>query len=66
MTLLLAKFKSKKEANLVASYIRNMKKEVQLMKEENWDDFFFGQLINEGMKEKGTVSLASVRKKLKG
>lgn len=65
MTLLIAKFKSKKEANIVASYIRKMKKEVEVMKEENWDDFFLAQMINEGMKEKGTVSLKSVRKKLR-
>jgi hypothetical protein len=65
MTVLVAKFKNKRDAQLAASFIENMKEKVEIMKEENWEDFYLAQLIDEGMKEKGEVPLERIRKKLR-
>jgi hypothetical protein len=65
MTVLVAKFKNKREANSAASIIRKMQKNVEVVNGEHWEDFYFGQMIDEGMKERGNVSLASIRKKLR-
>ena len=65
MTVLVAKFKNKHEANLAASAIRKTQKNVEVVNGEHWEDFYFAQMIDEGMKEKANVSLASIRKKLR-
>ncbi|MDR2206537.1 MAG: hypothetical protein LBE36_10345 [Flavobacteriaceae bacterium] len=65
MTVLVAKFKNKREADRAASVIRKMQENVEVVNGEYWEDFYLGQMIDEGMKEKGSVSLASIRKKLR-
>jgi hypothetical protein len=65
MTVLVAKFKNKREANFAASAIRKIQKNVEMVNGKHWEDFYFGQMIDEGMKEKGNVSLTDIRKKLR-
>lgn len=62
--LLLASFKTKREADLVAQLIDNMRSAKVLQKGKNIEDMYFAELINEGMKEKGTVNLASFKHEL--
>lgn len=62
--LLIAEFKNKREAELVEQLIGTMRKARVLQKGNNLEDMYFAELINEGMKEKGTVNLASFKKNL--
>jgi hypothetical protein len=64
MTVLVAKFRNKREAELAASYIRKMKNKPVVMKEKHWEDFYLAEMIDEGMNEKGIVPLEKIRKKL--
>lgn len=63
--LLLASFKTKREANLVAKLIDTMRTAKVLQRGKNLDDMYFAELITQGMKEKGTVNLASFKRELK-
>jgi plasmid rolling circle replication initiator protein Rep len=62
--VLIARFKNKREADLIAQLIGTMPKAKVLQKGKNLEDMYFAELINEGMKEKGTVSLAAFKKGL--
>jgi len=64
MTVLVAKFKNRREASLAASFIKTMKKEVRIVSEKDWEDFYMAQMIEEGMNEKGEVPLEKIKKKL--
>lgn len=63
--LLIARFKNKREAELVAQLIGTMSKAKVLQKGKNLEDMYFAELINEGMKEKGTVDLKEFKNELK-
>lgn len=65
MTILVAKFKNKREADAMAVIISALSKKINVLKGEHWDDFYMAQMIDEGMKEKGSVSIDSIRKKLR-
>ena len=62
--LLIAEFKNKREAELVEQLIGTMRKAKVLQKGSNLEDMYFAELINEGMKEKGTVNLTAFKKDL--
>jgi len=62
--VLIARFKSKREADLVAQLIGTMPRAKVLQKGKNLEDMYFAELINAGMREKGTVSLAAFKKDL--
>lgn len=62
--LLLASFKNKREADLVAQLIGTMRTARVLQKGKNLEDMYFAELITEGMKEKGNLPVAAFKKKL--
>ena len=62
--LLIAEFKNKREAELVEQLIGTMHKAKVLQKGNNLEEMYFAELINEGMKEKGTVNLTAFKKNL--
>ena len=63
--LLLASFKNKREADLVAKLIGTMRTASVLQKGKNLEDMYFAELINQGMKEKGTVNVTTFKRELK-
>jgi len=62
--LLLAAFKNKREADLVAQLIGTMPQAKVLQKGKNLEDMYFAELITEGMKEKGSRPVSAFKKKL--
>jgi len=62
--LLIAKFKNKREAELVAQLIGTMPKAKVLQKGKNLEDMYFAELIAESMKDKGTVNFAKFKNDL--
>jgi hypothetical protein len=62
--LLLAEFKNKREAELVAQLIETMGEAKVLQKGKNVEDMYFAEMINEGLNEKGSVSLANIKLQL--
>lgn len=62
--VLIAEFKNAREAELVARLIGTMPAAKVLQKGKNLEDMYFAELIKEGMKEKGTVNLASFKNDL--
>ena len=62
--LLIAEFKSKREAELVSPLIGTMPSAKVLQKAKNLEDMYFAELITKGMKEKGTVNLAAFKREL--
>jgi hypothetical protein len=64
-TALIAEFKNKREAELVAELIRAMPKAKVLQKGKNLEDIYFAELITNGMKEKGIVNLGKFRSALR-
>ena len=62
--LLIAEFKNKREAELVAQLIGTMPAAKVLQKGKNLEDMYFAELIIRGMKEKGTVNLSLFKKEL--
>ena len=63
--LLIAEFKNKHEAELVAQLIGTMHKAKVLQKGKNIEDMYFAELIDEGMKEKRSHAITAFKKKLK-
>ena len=61
---MIAKFKNKREAELVAQLIGTMPKAKVLQKGKNLEDMYFAELIAEGMKDKGTVNFAKFKNDL--
>ena len=62
--LLLASFKNKREADLVAKLIGTMPAARVLQKGKNLEDMNFAELIKEGMKEKGKIDVAIFKREL--
>ncbi len=50
--VLIARFKSKKEANLASRLIRSHIKSTRMVSGENIEDLYIGEMIKEGMKSK--------------
>ncbi len=63
-TVIIARFKNKREANAAARFMKRYKSEVRMMNPDVWDDWELGKLINEGMKEKSEVPIETIRAKL--
>jgi hypothetical protein len=62
--LLIAEFKSRREAELVAELIGKLRTGTVLQHGKNLEDLYFTQLITKGSKEKGTVPLSAFKKQL--
>jgi hypothetical protein len=62
--LLIAEFKSKREAELVAQLIGNLRTGTVLQRGKNLEELYFAELIAKGAKEKGTVPLSLFKKQL--
>jgi hypothetical protein len=62
--LLIAEFKSKREADLVAELIGKLRTGTVLQKGKNLEDLYFAEMITKGMKEKGSISLNSLKRQL--
>jgi hypothetical protein len=63
--IIIARFESKREANAAAKFMKRYRSEVRIMNPRLWDDWEFGKLIDEGMREKGEVSIETIREKLR-
>ncbi|MGE0637264.1 MAG: hypothetical protein AB7G44_10610 [Bacteroidia bacterium] len=57
-SVLVAKFENKKDANFVASLIKKFRKNTKVFQGEAWEDLYLGEMIEEGMREKGQISEA--------
>jgi hypothetical protein len=64
-TMLVAKFRNKKDADKAVQFLKTLRGKMRLMRGENWDDFIFGQMIEEGVKEKKEVPVEKVHKLLR-
>lgn len=62
--LLIAEFKNKQQADLIAELIGSMREAKVLQKGKNLEDMYFAELITEGMKEKRNYSVKAFKKKL--
>ncbi len=62
--LLIAEFKNKREAELVAQLIGTMREARVVRKGRNLEDMYFAELITEGMKEKRNHPISTFKKKL--
>ena len=63
-TVLIARFKSKKEANRVTRFIQEQSKPSRLVTGSHLDDLYLGELIEEGMRDRRNQSAASFKKYL--
>lgn len=63
-TILIARFTNRRDAASIARLSRKYRSKVKLLKEEELEDFYFGKLIEESMKEKKEVPLEKILKKL--
>jgi len=62
--LLIAEFKSKREAELVAELIGKLRTGTVLQRGKNLEDLYFKEMITKGLKEKGTIQLSAFKKQL--
>ena len=62
--VLVSKFENEKDANAVLKIIRKLNGKSKKLKGEALEDFYFGQLIDEGMKTKD-VPLEEIKKLLR-
>ena len=61
---MIARFKNKKEANLASRLIKQHVKSSRLITGSNLEDLYLGEMIEEGMKAKGNLSVTSFKKYL--
>ncbi len=64
-TVLIARFKNKKDASSAARLMKQFKSDVGLLDEASWEDIELAKLIDAGMKEPGQVPLKTILEKLK-
>jgi hypothetical protein len=57
--------KEESKTNLVLSLLKQLKIKARLLSEDELEDAYLARLIDEGMKEKGTVPMSEIRKKLR-
>ncbi|MBX2956963.1 hypothetical protein QQ054_22455 [Oscillatoria amoena NRMC-F 0135] len=62
--VLIARFKNKREADAVTRLIRKHSASSTLVRGKSLEDLWLAEMINEGMKEKRTHSIAAFEKKL--
>lgn len=62
--LLIAEFKSKREAELVAELIGKLRTGTVLQHGKNFEELYFTEIIAKGAKEKGAVPLSVFKKQL--
>lgn len=63
-TVLIARFKNKKEAALATRLIKLHVKSPRLVVGNNLEDLWLGEMIDEGMKEKRNHSIKTFEKRL--
>jgi hypothetical protein len=63
-SLLLASFKTKREANRISRLILEHSKPTRSIIGSNLEDMYLAEMIEEGMKEKGEVRIADFKKYL--
>lgn len=64
MSVLIARFKSKREASFAAKLIKRYRKSSKVLTGESLEDLYMGEMIEEGMQEKGTISKETFKKYL--
>lgn len=62
--VLIARFTSKREADAVAALIKKRNPASKLVRGSSLEDLWLGEMIDEGMKEKGTQPVSAFKKKL--
>ena len=62
--VLIAKFKSKREADAITKLIKKHSASSKLVRGQSLEDLWLGEMIDEGMKEKKTYTLETLIKKL--
>ena len=62
--VLIARFTSKREADAVAALIKIRNPASKLVRGSSLEDLWLGEMIDEGMKEKGTQPVSAFKKKL--
>lgn len=65
-TVLLARFKHKRDANLVAKLIKQYRRNSSVMTGSSLEDLYLGEMINEGLKETENIPLKDFKKYLAG
>ena len=56
MTVLIARFKNQREATFAAKLIKQYRKTSKVMTGKNLEDLYLGEMIEEGLKERGNIS----------
>ncbi len=64
MSVLIARFKNKREATFAAKLIKQYRKTSVVVTGKNLEDLYLGEMIVEGMKEKSNMSLEDFKKYL--
>jgi hypothetical protein len=68
-TVVVAQFKSKRDADFVAKLIKKFRKNAEVMKGDRWEDYYLGKMIEEGEKNGEEISenefMAFLEKKIK-
>ena len=54
--IIIASFERKRDANFIARMIKRFRKDAQVLKGDEWDDFYLGKMIEEGMKNSREIS----------
>jgi hypothetical protein len=54
--VVVARFENKHDADFIARMIKRYRKNARVLKGEHWEDLYLGEMIEEGMKEKGEIS----------
>lgn len=62
--VLIARFTSKREADAVAALIKKRSASSRLVRGSSLEDLWLGEMIDEGMNEKGSRPVAAFKKKL--
>ena len=64
MSILIARFKNKREASFAAKLIKQYRKTSTVMTGSNLEDLYLGEMIKEGMKETRNIPLKEFKKYL--
>jgi hypothetical protein len=64
MSVLIARFKNKREASFAAKLIKRYRKSSKVLTGKSLEDLYMGEMIEEGMQEKGTISRETFKKYL--
>ena len=66
MTVLIARFKNKREASFAARLIKQYKRTSKVMTGEKLEDLYLGEMINVGLNETENIPLKDFKKYLAG